>query len=105
MTWLPSGGSGSVYIVQRDEPQPSDQTDLKGGWRCVIGVGGGTFQKLGSRGAWGDRSTHPGVPSGPTSVWSPLVSSRTFWCLPFVDLRNLSVGLAYSSFPFPCFLV
>jgi hypothetical protein len=34
-----SGGSAPAYIAQRDEPQPSDQTDLKQWSRYVVEVG------------------------------------------------------------------
>jgi hypothetical protein len=35
---MPQGGAVPAYIAQRDEPQPSDQTDLKQWSRCVIEV-------------------------------------------------------------------
>jgi hypothetical protein len=34
-----SGRSASAYIARWDEPQPSDQTDVKQWSRCVIEIG------------------------------------------------------------------
>jgi hypothetical protein len=36
---LPQKGSAPAYIARRDEPQPSDQTDLKQWSRYVVEVG------------------------------------------------------------------
>jgi hypothetical protein len=33
------GGSASAYIARWDEPQPSDQTDMKQWSRCIIEIG------------------------------------------------------------------
>jgi hypothetical protein len=40
---MPLGGLGSVYIAQRVQREPLDQTDLKNGVDAILGGGGGIF--------------------------------------------------------------
>jgi hypothetical protein len=47
---MPLGGLGFVYIAQRVQREPLDQTDLKNGVDAILEGGGGSFWKLSTSG-------------------------------------------------------
>jgi hypothetical protein len=67
---MPQGGLRYVYIDQRVEREPLDQTDLRNDVDAILGGGGGTFWKVLMSGAHrGPGGTMVG-PANPT--WRPL---------------------------------
>jgi hypothetical protein len=79
-------GSAPAYIARRDEPQPSDQSDLKQWSRCVVEVGwrpsseaelSSLWAQTGRPDMWG-WSAPPVSRRASILFLCPLVSSRTF---------------------------
>jgi hypothetical protein len=70
MTYALGRGLGSLYIAQRVQREPLDQTDLRNGVDATLGGGGETFQKMEARGHQGVRAGMGLGPAGPT--WRPL---------------------------------
>jgi hypothetical protein len=78
--------SASTYIARWDEPQPSDQTDLKQWSRCIVEVGWRPPRKASLTWRWTQASWPDmwGQLAPPVSLWPSasfsclLMSSRTF---------------------------